>query len=731
MPADQHPLAWSPGHDIFPRKNANLNPAVERHRHCTTTARPMPYFHLQSALATVAACLALLGGGYAFAQTGTGGIISASALTASDFSVKFESYDPGQKDWVLLNDTQAAYYFNRARCECNGDTTKYTGYVQIAIQPASTTEAKVRQNLAVNGVNAGGARLLLGGSAYPCLSPGLAGVKQNCLNLMDPSNYDAEIPGGISAISSVRVWESPPIPVAWFFGSALTPNMCGPGGGGSCDSTSSCASAATKRILYLWAETSGNGTPDSGDIHWDVNVVGEVGLTPTDVSVTGGNEALEVSWKWPAGQNPSASSSVFMGIQIFCVRGADYDVFPDKTFTPAYMTAITTCPDVVGIGTGALAEYDPKYLCSGLLPSTANGYRITGLQNDIPYGVAVAAIDKYYNVSALSNLVYEKPIPTIDFYTEYTRMGGTAQGGYCALAPGRTGPGMLAIAALAMLAFVLRRKGKRQRPGAGPLGLVLLAGTLAAGTAQAQALYHDDMFIETQEREPWKGTPREFAIEARFALYTPAVDSEFSGSKAGPQAFVFGDSKRPMWQLEFDWEILQVFGTLAVGGSVGYFKENAKSCDLEGLLDDRNDPNVTMTCTRSRDNTSLRLIPIAALVIYRFDVLAEYWKIPLVPYGKLGLNYTLWKVTDGNGYTPSAGGGHGAGGTMGWQAAVGISLQLDWIDPGAARGFDADAGVNHTYAFFELDTIQSSGLGSANKLHVGDNTWFAGLMFEF
>jgi hypothetical protein len=170
---------------------------------------------------------------------------------------------------------------------------------------------------------------------------------------------------------------------------------------------------------------------------------------------------------------------------------------------------------------------------------------------------------------------------------------------------------------------------------------------------------------------------------------------------------------------------LQVFGTLGVGGVVGYFKENAKACEQEGL------DNVHGECTRSGDNTSLRLIPFAVLAVYRFDVLAERWKIPLVPYGKIGLNYTLWKVTEGNGYTPEAGGGRGAGGTMGWQGAVGISLQLDFLDPNAARGFDADIGVNHTYAFFELAHIDSSGLGSKGKLHVGDDTWFAGLMFEF
>ena len=88
-------------------------------------------------------------------------------------------------------------------------------------------------------------------------------------------------------------------------------------------------------------------------------------------------------------------------------------------------------------------------------------------------------------------------------------------------------------------------------------------------------------------------------------------------------------------------------------------------------------------------------------------------------------------MTDGNGHTPSVGGGRGAGGTLGWQAAVGIAFLLDFLDPAAARGFDADAGVNHTYAFFELTTIQASGLGRKNALHVGDNTWFAGLLLEF
>lgn len=183
-----------------------------------------------------------------------------------------------------------------------------------------------------------------------------------------------------------------------------------------------------------------------------------------------------------------------------------------------------------------------------------------------------------------------------------------------------------------------------------------------------------------------------------------------------------------MWQLEFDWQFFRRFGSLAVGGVVGYFKENAHACK-QGTLQGT-------TCERSGDNTSLRLIPFAALLVYRFDVLAEEWGIPIVPYGKLGLNYTFWSVSDGNGETPEVGTpevgtSKGSGGTAGWQAAIGVSLRLDFFDPAAARGFDADAGVNHSYAFFELTSIESSGLGQSKALRVGDKTWFAGLMFEF
>ena len=94
------------------------------------------------------------------------------------------------------------------------------------------------------------------------------------------------------------------------------------------------------------------------------------------------------------------------------------------------------------------------------------------------------------------------------------------------------------------------------------------------------------------------------------------------------------------------------------------------------------------------------------------DAAASRW----CPYGKLGLDYAYWQITDGNGDIATDGtGGHGRGGTLGWHAAAGLALVLDFFDPEAARDFDSDLGVNHTALMFEYTHADISGLGQANR----------------
>jgi len=570
-----------------------------------------------------------------------------------------------------------------------------------------------------------------------------------CINLGDPLDYTHKF--SLTEFSTSNRVESDAFPVAWLF-SAMRKRACT--SIEDCNNAGNCGTTNDTANIAFWAQTSPNDSPDFGDILLTASLVGQAPPGPTSVEAEGGNHALTVSWDWDAAvvTNPTASAA-YLGVQVFCARGADVQVFGNDSvdggasnyYKPAFMTAKTLCPEETAIDTssyGAFNNLDPKYVCSDLIAPGTNSHRITGLQNDIYYTIGVAAIDRYGNVSPITTLAYGKPVPTVDFYTNYRDDGGKATGGFCALAGWQGRAGGVASVSLFVLGLlvIVRRRRRRGPPGTTTMLLLVAAGTLVASRAQALGLFSDDMSNDSNDKpqaspepkreEPprpppvWTGTDRNFAVELRFALYRPNVDSEFGSST--PNQFMFGDSVRPMWQLEFDWEILQKFGTLAVGGSIGYWKENAQACFLSGYDESKG------ICKRSGDNTSLRLIPFAALLVYRMDEAAKRWRIPLVPYGKIGLNYTIWTINDGDGNVPDyPGGGHGQGGTAGWQAAIGVALQLDFIDPAAAHEFDADVGVNHTCAFFELDHVDGSGLYRSDTLRVGDDTWFAGLMFEF
>ncbi len=741
MPADQNFPPSDRRRGDFRHDIAQMSPGSDRHPHCIALR-----WHMRSVarnskpiLGCVIAALVLLASGRALGQgtggtitTGTGGVTGSLAL--SDFTAYFEKYNGSQ--WIQMNATsEQQYFFNRARCECD---TNPEAEVKIVIVPGANTPTKISTLLQANLTATGGVgRLYAGNSSINCLTPSsyTGGLQGSCTNLKTPT-LDGYTDGfQMTVFETSNSYTSNEIPVAWLFNALASPTCGYTSTCNATDSTSMCSTVSTTLPIFFWAQTGSSTNPDFQDSTTilSANLVGQAPYAPASVAADPGNNALSVSWTWPTGQNPATVSS-FLGVQVFCALGTDTQVFADKKYTPAYMTSAMLCPDTAPTTSsyGAFSQLDKKYLCSGLLPPTASSYRITNLKNGSEYTVGVASIDKFGNISAIdpAAVVRATPIPTVDFYSEYRNLGGSAQGGYCALAGRHSPAGVLTILGLASLGLVLRLRRRRRRrpPNKGTLVLLIAAGTLTASQARAQTIYHDDFIVQDQSDEAWNGTPREFAIEVRFGLYTPNVDSEFGGGNTAPQPqlYTFGSKQRPMWQIEFDWEFLQKFGTLALGGVVGYYKENSHACKLSGLSADGQcaDP--------SGDNTGLRLIPLAALLVYRMDEAANYWKIPLVPYAKFGLNYTIWTVTNGDGNVATyPSGGRGQGGTMGWQAAAGLSLQLDFLDPGAARGFDADAGVNHTYAFFELDHIDGSGLYRKDVLRVGDNTWFAGLMFEF
>lgn len=241
--------------------------------------------------------------------------------------------------------------------------------------------------------------------------------------------------------------------------------------------------------------------------------------------------------------------------------------------------------------------------------------------------------------------------------------------------------------------------------------LVLATTLLASGAFEPLARAQPVRTLES---------PQYFAFELKFGPYAPDIDSEFSAGET-PFRDIFGSGTGLLSQLEVDFQLLHLFGSLGVGLSVGYYSTSAETCATP--------TGGTDNCATklSGDETTVTLVPLAALAVYRFDVLADRLSIPLVPYAKFGLNYTLWWMRRSSGsISQDEAGNKARGGNFGWQLNVGLALRLDGADPGAAQTLDADFGVNHTYLFAEMLHVNSS-----SEPRLGDTTVMGGLAVEF
>ncbi len=401
------------------------------------------------------------------------GAAATPALSSTDFTLSIEHYDPLQGSWIPLTPADQTFFFDRARCECGQDTNNFTGSVKIAIAASATAVQKIQVLLAANLMASGDARLYAGGSAVNCLIPSSIvstdALSSYCLNLLDPSSYTASIPGGMTVFLTQRKWESPPIPVAWLFNATQAP-VCN--SLQSCNQSNACGSTLAETTIFFWAQTSQGTAPDRSDLSFPLQLRGQVAYAPADVTVEAANEAIVVQWGWQLGINPAADAS-FLGVQLFCQRGQSDQVFVSGTYAPAFTTSALLCPNAAPVPASplAFADFDPRYLCSGLLSPTTTSYRIPGLQNGVRYGVGVAAVDKYGNLNP-AGVVYQVPNgsdASLDASAGAVDGGvGGAGGGGCALAGGPSprdawmGLGLLVLGALW---FGRTRRGSRQSSG--------------------------------------------------------------------------------------------------------------------------------------------------------------------------------------------------------------------------------------------------------------------------
>lgn len=439
----------------------------------------------------------------------------------------------------------------------------------------------------------------------------------------------------------------------------------------------------------LWAIVRVAGNRISNPPSLAIGLGTAIATPPTSVSVKSADQGLAVSW------TPPTDTSGVSGYQVLCSPVAE------EAATAAY----DRCPEALPTDTGAFATLDPSFVCSSLVAVGQRSVRVSALQNGTRYEVAVISVGSDGIPSAPSKSATGTPEPTTGFEDLYRAEGGSAVTG-CSVGGGRGRHGAGATVLVGLLLAWRRRRRLWMR-----IGLLALVAVPLLTAAPATAAWEEG--VGSIESGSFGESPRTWNVELRFGPYRPDVDTEFAdrGQDARPYAKVFGSSRHLMSQLEVDRQILHLGGSLAVGFGVGYFKTSAAA--LEADLK-----------TRSGDSTSLRLVPLALSLVYRADVIPKRTPIPFVPFAKAGLDCGLWSLTD------SSNSGSSDGVTLGWHAAVGVAMYLDFVDPEAAHTLDQDSGVNHAAIFFEWGRYALDGLGAADRLRVGDTTWLGGVMLE-
>jgi hypothetical protein len=441
-----------------------------------------------------------------------------------------------------------------------------------------------------------------------------------------------------------------------------------------------------------------------------------------------------------------------------------------------------------------LEQLDPAFICGEQDIATATSIRLDGLKNGEHYSVVLLAIDKAGNAAGVQFQNIFTPKPVTDFWEDIHNRGKDIQGGFCLLAEtygddnpltqalrgfrddnlaasgaGRwiiddyyaylaplgavvhghawlrvvagfvlwplvmialawhflTLPGLLALIALVAMRRRLRLRRLPRWLVAAPIGVALL---VVPQLAHAQAPYWEDPLAkpDTNAEPVAADLPSmvDWNVGIRVGPYIPQIDAQL-GLTPGPYQAMFG--KNPAWMplLDVDRVLLRWNGQITIGGTIGYMSRTAHAWVMGS---DPADPNRPRS---PGDTNTFRLIPLALLASYRFTMLDDEWGVPIVPYARGGLSYYVWWIDGPNGALATIDGKNkAAGASLGFQGAIGLAIRAERIDADAARSM-RDSGIYHAGFYGELQAAKVDGFGSATKLSVGDNTWFAGVNFEF
>lgn len=244
--------------------------------------------------------------------------------------------------------------------------------------------------------------------------------------------------------------------------------------------------------------------------------------------------------------------------------------------------------------------------------------------------------------------------------------------------------------------------------------MTALSALMVALLAQT-ATSEDDSAIMTDEEVSKNESPRNMYLEFKLGPYFPLIDRDPTLTSK-PYESTFGNGPMLLGEIEFDYQFFTKLGSIAAGFSIGYSEKYGHALD-------------PTTGEVSSVSTSLQIVPMQLLAVYRFDYLAEKFSVPLVPYLKGGVVMIPWWASKG-GEVEVSNGFYGAGVRWGLAAIFGLALQLDFLEPRLARDLDSSTGINHSYLFAEFHLAEVNDFGQ-RVLDLSSRHWMFGLAIEF
>ncbi len=302
-------------------------------------------------------------------------------------------------------------------------------------------------------------------------------------------------------------------------------------------------------------------------------------------------------------------------------------------------------------------------------PGASVSRTIYPVTNGTTYYVAVRAYDDGGLEGPMSEVYSVTPQPTFSA----SQLAGE-EGWSCGLGGGAGLPAVLLGAAA-----VARR---RRIPGATAALSALLFATLAVPAAHAK---------DTE-------TPRRMNVQVRYGPIT--LEDPYVSD-------VFGAKVNEILWFEYGFASQYVDANLGVG----FYQEMGWLQTSEGAASDEHD--------------MFTMLPVTLSLTGRLDLVKEQ---PLVPFGRIGLDYWMWRE---NWYVPDPDtlDASTTGGKPGWHFGGGLLLLLDGLDRRASSRLESTAGIDDTYLVAEYRrTLLVHG---EDQLNLSSEELTFGLKFDF